>query len=353
MKLNRLRYLAQVSLLLIVTLACAIGVQAQSGSTKWSAPTDLGQSSNTDYGAWGAILCDQYQNAHIVWSDMARNGAALFYSTDAEGSWSLPADVIMQPGQGILRTTAAISNKTDTLHVAWVDDEMGSNVYHSKSPLQTARNAHSWSTPVLLSSQHPGEVSMTIDQAGVLHVIYPAYLDGYQLGLYYTRSEDDGTTWSDPVTVYITTAPVLSGISLRSAIDAAGRLHVGVAIRSAKYGIYSEVGYLRSPDGGRTWTPYRQLFASKLNPTGGTGAHRQPCSYGAFCLWQGWNSSDVARPAPHAYVVNRRWRYVERAYGDNAVICGHRRHEYAGARQCRRHPRRVGESGWCIFGPLA
>ena len=271
MKLNRLRYLAQVSLLLIVTLACAIGVQAQSGGTKWSAPTDLGQSSNTDYGAWGVILCDQYQNAHIVWSDMARNGAALFYSTDAEGSWSLPADVIMQPGQGILRTAAAISNKTDTLHVAWVDDEMGSNVYHSKSPLQTTRNAHSWSTPVLLSSQHPGEVSMTIDQAGVLHVIYPAYLDGYQLGLYLhsirRRRHDIG---SDPVTVYITTAPVLSGISLRSAIDAAGRLHVGVAIRSAKYGIYSEVGYLRSPDGGRTWTPYRQLFASKLNPTGGT-----------------------------------------------------------------------------------
>ena len=194
MKLNRLRYLAQVSLLLIVTLACAIGVQAQSGGTKWSAPTDLGQSSNTDYGTWGVILCDQYQNAYMVWSDMARNGATLFYSTDAEGSWSLPADVIMQPGQGILRTVAAISNKTDTLHVAWVDDEMGSNVYHSKSPLQTARNAHSWSTPVLLSSQHPGEVSMTIDQAGVLHVIYPAYLDGYQLGLYYTRSEDDGTT---------------------------------------------------------------------------------------------------------------------------------------------------------------
>ena len=90
---------------------------------------------------WGVILCDQYQTCILFLSDMALNGAALFYRADVEGSWSLPADVIMQPGQGIARTAAAISNKTDTLHVAWVDDENGSNGYHSKFPLQTAESS--------------------------------------------------------------------------------------------------------------------------------------------------------------------------------------------------------------------
>ena len=195
---------------------------------------------------------------------------------------------------------------------------------------------------------------MAIDQAGVLDGIHPAYLDGYQLVLYYIRSEDHGMTW------------------LRSGH---GLYHHGACAQRHESAICHRRRWTTSCGCGNSISQIWHLFGSGLSPFArwwsyldtvsaairleaeshwrNRGDHRQPCSYGAFCFWQGWNSSDVARPAPHAYVVNRRWRYVERAYGDNAVICGHRRHEYAGARQCRRHPRRVGESGWCIFGPLA
>ena len=50
-----------------------------------------------------------------------------------------------------------------------------------------------------------------------------------------------------------------STIVLSTEIDARDRIHVGITIRSQTYGDYSELGYIRSLDGGETWQPYQAI----------------------------------------------------------------------------------------------
>ena len=45
----------------------------------------------------------------------------------------------------------------------------------------------------------------------------------------------------------------------RIVVDEAGRIHVGLTLRSEEYGVYSEVGYVRSVDGGQNWGDYRRV----------------------------------------------------------------------------------------------
>lgn len=243
----------------LTMLLAARSSSAQSGATQWDRPIDITQPSSSQVGQFVAMVCDQYQNLHIFWSDIDPSGAALYYRTDADGSWSTPVDVIMQPEHNLLRVNAAISNKTDTLHLIWVDMYLGGNLYYSQVPIRSAGDVRAWSTPRVLAENTEGG-SIAVDSQGNIHVIYSSVdEEGRQLALDHIVSDDNGMSWSDPVTAYSTNAALPSAISGIMAIDQADRIHLGVTIRSQEYGAYSEVGYIRSPDDGLTWTTYKKI----------------------------------------------------------------------------------------------
>lgn len=192
----------------------------------------------------------------------------MYYRTDVNGSWSTPVDILMIPHLSILRTSGAISEKTNTLHILWTDTELHGDLHYSSAPLATAGDPRAWSTPILLTP-NAESASIAVDTNGVLHVIYGSYdQEGLQLDVDHIQSNDDGLSWTQPATIFSTAAPVRSGISAQFTIDGAGRFHVGITMRSLTYGVYSEVGYLRSSDGGKTWGPYMRINASKINPAG-------------------------------------------------------------------------------------
>ena len=249
-----LRTLLAFAAILGVLLA-ANSSSAQS-SSQWSLPIDITQPSGSSQGSWGLLLCDQYQNTHIFWSGSLPDGDTLYYRNNINGGWSSPVDVVMIPDQYILRTAGAISNKTDTIHLVWTEAEQTGGLYYSSAPLQSASDPRAWSTPRKLADNTRAG-SIVIDSTGVIHLAYGITdKGGQQPAVEYTRSEDDGLTWSEPVTAYATATSVPVQIGGVLAVDESGHIHVGITTRSIEYGIYSEVGYIRSLDGGKTWGPY-------------------------------------------------------------------------------------------------
>jgi hypothetical protein len=68
-------------------------------------------------------------------------------------------------------------------------------VYYSHASANNAQSASSWSTPVQLDI--PGGIALLrIDSSGTFHVLY--INRGTELGVYYTRSEDQAASWSEP-----------------------------------------------------------------------------------------------------------------------------------------------------------
>ena len=211
------------------------------------------------------LLCDQYQNTHLLWADRSEDGAAIFYRHDRDGGWSVPADVLAVSNPVMTRLSAAISDQNDTIHLVWVNDWNRGVLHYSQAPLPNAHSPRAWSSPRHLALGAESG-SIATDLEGKLHIIYgTSDSEGHWLAVEYIRSEDGGITWSDPTTAFSTSTSTPSRILSRIAVDEAGRIHVGVSIRSQEYGVYSEVGYVRSLDGGQTWGNY--LLIDNLGET--------------------------------------------------------------------------------------
>lgn len=243
----------------VLLLIAAPASVAQAPNAQWSHPIDITQPSSSEVGSWGALACDQYQNTHLFWSDMDPESSAIYYRNNIGGNWSPPVDIVVNPKHSALRLAVDISPKTDTVHLIWVDRELRADLYYSQAPLSHAKDPRAWSEPRLLVGGTDG-ASIVADKNGVIHIVYPVYdTDGIQQTIYYIRSDDDGATWTDPVVVYSLTAPVPSTSGAKLAVDDTGRLHAGITVRSYEYGAYSELGYTRSLDGGKTWGPYNKV----------------------------------------------------------------------------------------------
>jgi hypothetical protein len=236
------------------------GIHAQQNSILWSKPIDLTQTSSSTNALFPVILCDQYQNTHILWAD--RNDfSTIFYMNDAYGEWSAPIDVIVnsEANQLMIRLSAAISNNNDMLHLLWVDQWFYGRLYYSHVPLSRANDARAWMPPIPLT-RGTENGSIAIDKDGTIHVVYgKSSYDYLEVGIEYIRSNDGGISWSSPVQVYSKKVPYPSDPFGRLAIDGEDRLHVGISIRSQEYGQYSEIGYISSMDGGQTWKDYRLI----------------------------------------------------------------------------------------------
>ena len=226
------------------------GISAQGTSPIWRNPIDMTQSSTSNSALYPVVLCDQYQNTHILWSDRFEE-SALYYMNDISGDWSAPIDVITNADdiRVMIRLSAAIDDNTDILHVLWVDQWIKGGLHYSQAPISEANNPRAWmnSVPLAVGTENG---AIDVDKDGNLHVVYgTSGADNFEVGIDYIRSNDGGNTWSTPVRIVSKKVPFPSDPYAEIAVDGNGRIHVGITYRSQDYDSYSEVGYTRSVDG--------------------------------------------------------------------------------------------------------
>lgn len=245
--------------LLIAILLWPRSSQAQQAGSQWSRPVDATLGSGAESGSFAVLLCDQYQDAYLLFAEQSEAGAAVYFRTDAEGSWSVPRDVIATADVVVFGLGATIANRDDSLHAIWMNRYMSGDLIYSRTPLRTSNDPRSWSSPITLANSVDW-AAIQADSLGIVHVVYGATdASGIKHTVYHVESDDSGLTWSEPVSAYTGATAVPSIIRPEIALDGRNRIHIGMSINSNEYGVYSEVGYVQSSDGGATWSVYKQV----------------------------------------------------------------------------------------------
>ena len=255
-----IRYSLRALLLLGIFFFQNTEIFAQVTSPIWRNPIDMTQSSTSSNALYPLVLCDKYQNTHILWSDRFEE-SALYYMNDLSGDWSAPMDVFTNADdiRLMIKLSAVIDDNSDILHVLWVDQWIKGVLYYSQVPISEASNPRAWmkSVPLALGTENG---AIDVDTDGNLHVVYgTSDADNLEVGIDYIRSTDSGQNWSTPINVVSKKVPFPSDPYAEIAVDDAGRVHVGITYRSQDYGSYSEVGYARSVDSGTTWSDYELI----------------------------------------------------------------------------------------------
>ncbi len=179
----------------------------------------------------------------------------IYYMRKSEEGWSEPVDIQAEGGY----ISAALDSQ-GIAHLTWVSS---GTLYYSQAHIFNASDPRAWSPPQPLSFEIAGyapQHQIYVDLTGRLHIVY-VQKDEASSQVAYIKSLDGGATWSSP-TFISQASPGVTGYSPRIAADSDGNLHVvwteHPILETAADVVMSKVLYARSTDEGRIWD-YREM----------------------------------------------------------------------------------------------
>ena len=247
--------LSSVAALVCTAVLFGQGVAvAQTGDGGWSPPVLLFKVSGTTDRVIGSpiVVAGEDGSVHVFWQyDVPEDAnhsahAAIDYTRWDGKSWSKPVDLVDAP---TLHLSSAAIDRNGYLHLMW--QGALARLFYARAWEGDATSASKWTSPVPVDMGYVnGEI--VADSRGWLHRVYarPGHL-----GPYYQVSKDGGNSWSFPVNV-ARTSNVNSGADwVRLAVSDNGTLHL-VWTEFALPNGWPPAGvyYSRSEDGGKTWS---------------------------------------------------------------------------------------------------
>lgn len=183
-------------------------------------------------------------------------GNEIFYSRLDAGAWSAPRPVLKSPNGNEADFPAVATDRQGSLFVVWAGNQPN-GVYFSRALAERAASVTEWLTPQLLPAPRESATwpSIVSDGDSTIYVAYTIPLNEDR-GIYLTRSEDNGDSWSEAVSVFdgVTADWDLIGpVSLTRSLD--GTLHL-LWTRWTQLPEMQAVAlaYARSVDNGQTWS---------------------------------------------------------------------------------------------------
>ncbi|MCP4356680.1 MAG: hypothetical protein GY796_01520 [Chloroflexi bacterium] len=286
-----MKFLKITLLIVIFTILFQVShIKAQVQDESWSRPFRL--SSEKGEASEGYITSDQYGFVHVFWTEtgFSDQRTSIQYARFDGNIWSNPVDIyVTAPGTSI-PVRNALSPFVDSdgqLHLVWTEGNSGP-VYYASVPAHDASSAQNWSLPLRIDIP-AFELQLKVDSKGVLHLLYIQFF-GQDLGIYYTRSEDRGESWTLPVwldpDIPINQFPA----RVQLVMDEADGLHA-VWYYNNDLGVATWARYTHSLDGGENWS--RPLTIDDLD--GGISVLPQPIlavqDQSVHIVWGGAGSS--------------------------------------------------------------
>ena len=238
------------------------------------------------------LVPDGSGRLHAFWSQpdggpSSGAGTAIYYSRWEQDSWSMPKVIVTAP-VGVARNPDAVIDAHGQVYLVWSGGEQG-EIYFTRNNADQASLPSSWSEPKLLPAprQAGSSPAILVDGSGVLYVAYAIPLNEKR-GIYVTRSDDGGDSWSKPVLVFDATSAGWAMVDHpKLSWTENGHLHLiwtrySVPDGTGSLGLY----YARSGDGGKKWSQAEMVMDkpvlwSALVGVGNQTVHR---------LWQEWSS---------------------------------------------------------------
>lgn len=261
------------SIVTCLYLLSASAVQAEGELEACTAPLNLSASSGFA-SADPLLLADETGSVHLFWAERTTGRSdstanvpdTLMYAVWDGESWSAPIDIFISPievaNQKIAGPRGVIDNR-GTIHLIWMGPDR--RFFYSRARADEAGTATAWLPPQLLADDQSGVqygADIAVAASGTLHVAYVRYLSAgaeqvptsYSgpAVITYVRSEDGGDTWSSLKNLH----------TVRAAGRGASNLRLRLSDSDPLYATWTEwdesgngqaVYFLRSPDGGDTW----------------------------------------------------------------------------------------------------
>ena len=230
-------------------------------TSPWSTPANFSLQPDT-FSDIPLLLCDRYQNIHAFWFERENARSLIFYRTDQGGTFSQPNDILVTHDGTEL--SGFISHQNEA-YLLWTNYVNGS-LFFSHATLSAAGSPLAWSIPLTIASAVDSG-TITEDAAGNLHILYFASSsEALTHEIYHITSIDMGANWSLPNIVYSEDTAVAAAGNVTAVSDQTGRLHLAWQVRSYAYGVLSELLYTRSLDQGQSWSHPVLLAKSDTRP---------------------------------------------------------------------------------------
>jgi hypothetical protein len=216
------------------------------------------------------IKNDKLDRTHLVWSQAESIapeslGKSIYYTVRQDGGWSPPSEILSSPFGKAEQIDLAVGSDSN-LFVVWSGGFAG-ELFFSQADANQAFAASSWSEPIALPSPLPvgSAPNIMIDQNQVIYVTYAIPLNE-QRGIFLTKSNDSGQTWSDPIQVFDAQSAGWDMVdNPYLALTKNGQLH----LIWTRYSLPSgegplELYYSKSDDKGLSWTTPEMVVAGPV-----------------------------------------------------------------------------------------
>lgn len=249
-----------------VSLLPGVAIDAEAEGEIWDPPLNLSNSEGY-FSAHPFLLADPTNTVHLFWAERVTGvpgnlrtpADTLMYATWDGNVWSEPIDIIIT--SSAIAYPQAVLDDQGVIHLIWMEQPNFPNytLYYSSAHASEAGSARAWRSPVSVAQDLTGtEFSFTIayEPSQTLHIIYARVQQGYSppepRTVAYLRSEDGGVTWTIPIDLYTISNIENGANSTRLLVDTSSKV----------FAVWSEWGpdgngqavyFARSLDGGETW----------------------------------------------------------------------------------------------------
>lgn len=206
---------------------------------------------------------------HVFWSQSQNPAASgrianphaipgneIHYSRFEAGLWSAPRPVLTSPNGSQADFPSVASDDHGSLFVAWAGNQPN-GIYFSRAAADRAASVTEWTLAQFLPVPRESATwpTLAVGDEKQVFVAYTIPLNEGR-GIYLTRSEDDGDSWSDPIPVFDGEAAAWELVGpARLAYSENGTLHL-MWTRWTQLPEMQAVAlaYARSEDNGQTWS---------------------------------------------------------------------------------------------------
>lgn len=234
---------------------------------RWGEPQNMSRSPDAASGE-PFVLGDPTGQAHLFFTEKTSDSPSnlpdtIMYSNWDGKSWSEPVDIFYAPLDYTIHSLGlqAILDDKGYIHLIWMAEPNFPNftLFYSSAHASEAGNAGSWSTPVPLAEDLSGTnfgIAIAKGSNGHFHVLYARVQQGNfppeNRAVTYLRSEDGGKSWTEPLDLY--TIPELNrgASNTRLLVDGADKVFATWS-EWDESGNGQRVYFIRSMDGGVTW----------------------------------------------------------------------------------------------------
>ncbi|MFQ5883959.1 MAG: exo-alpha-sialidase [Thermoplasmata archaeon] len=197
------------------------------------------------------------ENVFVVWSDGRGSSAfELYYMNSSDNGETWSKNKALTSDDGFNSEWPQIALNDNVIHVAWGDERIGQyEVYYKNS----TDGGITWSedrrlTYFTLGPDGPTEIDVN---QSYIHILFGRYMGNYEV--FYVKSEDGGLTWTSPVPLSDLDGRNSYGCDL---VASGSIVHVG--LEDSKSGPF-EVYYRNSTDNGTTWHPQMKISNSSID----------------------------------------------------------------------------------------